>query len=137
MGTTSPGAMHEQFSPQELQQTQHRFIQGDIYSPTDLSWEALRARRSQRKLMKDTFDMLGINPLTQYKNFNLLADFVTSMGRIKHSNETGLRAVNQRKVAKAVRRAVGIGLMPSTHRHPEILKKEEESHGTVPKRRSQ
>lgn len=59
------------------------------------------------------------------------------MGRIKHSNETGLRAVNQRKVAKAVRRAVGIGLMPSTHRHPEILKKEEESHGTVPKRRSQ
>lgn len=67
VGTTSPGAMHEQFSPQELQQTQHRFIQGDIYSPTDLSWEALRARRSQRKLMKDTFDMLGINPLTQYK----------------------------------------------------------------------
>jgi small subunit ribosomal protein S18 len=44
------------------------------------------------------------------------------MGRIKHSNETGLRAVNQRKMAKAIRRAVGLGIHPSVHRYPEILK---------------
>ncbi len=47
---------------------------------------------------------------------------MTSMGRIKHSNETGLRPVNQRKMAKAVRRAIGIGLHPSVHKYPEILK---------------
>jgi small subunit ribosomal protein S18 len=43
------------------------------------------------------------------------------MGRIKHGSETGLRPVNQRRLARAIRRAVGLGLMPSVHRHPEIL----------------
>lgn len=52
---------------------------------------------------------------------------MTDMGRIKHSNDTGLRPVNQRKMAKAVRRAIGLGLMPSVHRHPEILRLEMEN----------
>lgn len=51
----------------------------------------------------------------------MMSDFMTEMGRIKHNKETGLRPVNQRKMAKAVRRAIGLGLMPSVHRHPEIL----------------
>lgn len=38
-----------------------------------------------------------------------------------HSKETGLRPVNQRRIAKAVRRAVGMGIMPSVHKHPELL----------------
>lgn len=46
---------------------------------------------------------------------------MTDMGRIKHSSETGLRAVNQRRIAKAIRRSIGMGLMPSVHKHPEIL----------------
>jgi len=50
---------------------------------------------------------------------------MTDMGRIKHSSETGLRAVNQRKIAKAIRRSVGMGLMPSIHKHPEILQIEQ------------
>lgn len=37
-------------------------------------------------------------------------------------SETGLRPVNQRRVAKAIRRAIGIGLMPSVHKHPELLR---------------
>lgn len=44
------------------------------------------------------------------------------MGRIKHSHDTGLRPVNQRKMAKAIRRAIGMGLHPSVHRHPEIMR---------------
>lgn len=51
----------------------------------------------------------------------MMSEFMTEMGRIKHSNETGLRPVNQRKMAKAIRRAIGMGLHPSTHKHPEIL----------------
>lgn len=47
---------------------------------------------------------------------------MTTMGRIRHSSDTGLRPVNQRKIAKAVRRAIGMGLHPSVHRHPEILR---------------
>ena len=44
------------------------------------------------------------------------------MGRIQHSTETGLRPVNQRKMAKAIRRAIGMGLHPSVHKHPELLR---------------
>jgi small subunit ribosomal protein S18 len=51
----------------------------------------------------------------------LLSDFVSETGRIKHSNLTGLKPKNQRKVAKAIRRAIGSGLMPSVHRHPEVI----------------
>lgn len=43
------------------------------------------------------------------------------MGNIKHRKETGLRAVNQRRIAKAIRRAIGMGLIPSVHPHPEVL----------------
>lgn len=50
-----------------------------------------------------------------------MSEYMTTMGRIKHRNETGLRPVNQRRIAKAIRRAIGLGLMPSVHRHPEIL----------------
>ena len=53
-----------------------------------------------------------------------MSEYMTEMGRIRHRSATGLRPVNQRKIAKAIRRAIGIGLMPSVHRHPEIISKE-------------
>ena len=53
-----------------------------------------------------------------------MSEYQTAMGRIRHRKDTGLRAVNQRKIAKAIRRGVGMGLMPSVHRHPEILEVE-------------
>jgi small subunit ribosomal protein S18 len=56
----------------------------------------------------------------------MIADFSTNYGSIMHSKQTGLRRVNQRKVSKAIRRAIGMGLAPSVHRHPEILKREYE-----------
>ena len=51
-------------------------------------------------------------------------EYVTKMGRIKHSRDTGLGNVNQRRMAKAVRRSIGMGLMPSVHKHPEMLETE-------------
>lgn len=59
------------------------------------------------------------------QNFSIMSEYMTPMGRIRHRSQTGLRAVNQRKLAKAIRRAIGIGIMPSVHRHPEILAAEE------------
>jgi small subunit ribosomal protein S18 len=50
-----------------------------------------------------------------------MSEYMTPMGRIKHRSATGLRPVNQRKIAKAIRRAIGVGLMPSVHQHPEII----------------
>jgi small subunit ribosomal protein S18 len=58
------------------------------------------------------------------QNFSIMSEYLTPMGRIKPATETGLRKVNQRKMAKAIRRSIGLGLMPSVHRHPEILYKE-------------
>lgn len=50
-----------------------------------------------------------------------MSEYVTETGRIKSARDTGLRRINQRKLSKAIRRAVSMGLMPSVHRHPEIL----------------
>lgn len=57
------------------------------------------------------------------QNFTMMSEFMTETGRIKHSKDTGLRPKNQRKLAKAIRRAIGLGLMPSVHRHPLVLKR--------------
>lgn len=58
------------------------------------------------------------------QNFSIMSEYMTDMGRIKHRRETSLRPVNQRRMAKAIRRAIGLGLMPGVHRHPEILRLE-------------
>ncbi|KAI5815070.1 ribosomal protein S18 [Pyronema omphalodes] len=115
----------EEFTERELMSSQFRFMTGDIYAPNDLSMQELERRRGNQRPVRDAFDILGINPMTQYKNYNLLSEYVTSMGRIMHSRETGLRPVNQRRIARAIRRAVGIGFLPSTHRHPEVLRMSE------------
>ncbi|KAL9007430.1 MAG: hypothetical protein Q9180_009659 [Flavoplaca navasiana] len=125
-----------------------RFRPGDIYAPHDLSpveQQKWRQRNTsgghisgrggapfanmRRQNRKDVFDVLGMHPLEEWKNFSIMTEFVSSMGRIRHRRETGLRGVNQRRVAKAVRRAVGMGLMPSVHKHPEMLEKEAEELG--------
>ena len=51
-------------------------------------------------------------------------EYMTSTGRIRRRADTGLRRVNQRRIAKAIRRAVAMGLMPSVHKHPEMLEAE-------------
>ncbi|KKK21952.1 hypothetical protein P175DRAFT_0502307 [Aspergillus ochraceoroseus IBT 24754] len=94
---------------------------GDIYAPHDLSPAEMKKWRKRYSPETDAFDSLNMNPLDVYKNFSILSEYITPMGRIKHRKETGLRPANQRKIAKAIRRAIGLGLMPSVHRHPEIL----------------
>ena len=60
------------------------------------------------------------------QNFSIMSEYVTDMGKIKHNKDTGLRPRNQRKMAKAVRRAIGLGLIPSVYRHPQVLMNEPE-----------
>jgi len=99
-----------------------RWQAGQVYSPHDLSSvEASKYAIMRRTPPRDVFDQSAVNPIHHYKNFALLSQFVTETGRIKGSKDTGLRPVNQRRIAKAVRRAVGLGLMPSVYKHPEIL----------------
>jgi small subunit ribosomal protein S18 len=94
---------------------------GDIYAPHDLSPAEMKKWNKRSPPTSDVFDAVNLNPLDVYKNFSIMSEYMTDMGRIKHRKVTGLRGVNQRKLAKAIRRAIGVGLMPSVHRHPEIL----------------
>ncbi|KAF4301602.1 Ribosomal protein S18 [Botryosphaeria dothidea] len=108
-------------------QAPRRWQYGDVYAPHDLTGvEAKKWRNSRRTPRLDAFDTLGLNPLKEYKNFSIMSEYMTEMGRIKHSKVTGLRPRNHRKLAKAIRRAIGIGIMPSVHVHPELIKP---SHG--------
>ncbi|KAF2108315.1 ribosomal protein S18 [Lophiotrema nucula] len=105
-------------------QIHRKWKTGDVYAPHDLSGaEQMKWKRAKKTTRSDAFDTLGINPINEYKNYTLMSEYMTEMGRVKHSKDTGLRPVNQRKIAKAIRRAVGLGLMPSVHRHPLVLKK--------------
>ncbi|KAI4253807.1 MAG: hypothetical protein LQ352_003475 [Teloschistes flavicans] len=121
-----------------------RFRAGDVYAPHDLSSSEQHKWRQRRFTMpgidaqsstsssqkggkrQDVFDVLGIHPLDEFKNPNMMFEYVSSMGRLRHRRETGLRGVNQRRISKAVRRAVGMGFLPSVHKHPEMLEKEAE-----------
>jgi len=61
---------------------------------------------------KDAFLYLGIDPLKEALNDALLSKFVTTMGKIKGRNETGLSRNSQRRMGKAVRRARAMGILP-------------------------
>ncbi|KAK5050497.1 hypothetical protein LTR84_003778 [Exophiala bonariae] len=104
-------------------QVSRKWFPGDVYAPHDLSAAETRKWRKRARPTSDIFDQLNINPLSLYKNFTVMSDYMTDMGRVKHSKLTGLRPVNQRKIAKAIRRAIALGLMPSIHKHPEVLKR--------------
>ncbi|KAL1639301.1 hypothetical protein SLS58_008014 [Diplodia intermedia] len=110
-------------------QMQRRWQSGDVYAPHDLTGvEAKKWKRSRRAPKTDAVDYLGLNPTKEYKNFAIMSEFMTELGRIKPSKATGLRPKNHRKMAKAIRRAIGIGIMPSVHIHPELIKP---SHGAL------
>ncbi|KAJ2905517.1 ribosomal protein S18 [Zalerion maritima] len=96
---------------------------GDVYSPQDLTPAEMRHYLGSKALNRgkptsDEIEDSGIRPQDMYRNFTLIAKWRTSAGRIQHSDITGYKPVNQRRVAKAVRRAIGLGLVPSTHDHP-------------------
>ncbi|KAK7403210.1 hypothetical protein QQX98_011027 [Neonectria punicea] len=105
-----------------LRQMPRRWQAGDVYSPHDLSPIEMQKWRKRSFRNNDIVDSLGINPLDMYKNFSLIEHFTTPSGMINHSKVTRLRPVNQRKIAKMVRRVQGMGLYPTIHAHPEMLR---------------
>ncbi|KAI0514523.1 ribosomal protein S18 [Xylaria bambusicola] len=106
-----------------MRQLPRRWRTGDVYSPHDMSISEVDKWRKTTARKQDLVDLLGLRPLDMYRNFSVISEFITPHGRIMRSVETGLSPVNQRKMAKAIRRAIGLGLHPSVHRHPELLLK--------------
>ncbi|ORX63210.1 ribosomal protein S18 [Hesseltinella vesiculosa] len=96
---------------------------GDIYHPEDLNdaryqSQLRRQRNTLNKPTQDPFNVLGLNPLHEYKNYRLLSNFVSDIGKILPREKTGLTAKNQRKLAKAIKRARAMGLMSTTSKDP-------------------
>ncbi|CAO3642025.1 unnamed protein product [Cunninghamella blakesleeana] len=112
---------NERVKPNDIgQRFQKMHRAGDIYHPQDLNdslyQEQLRQRRGRpNPPSEDPFDVLGLDPLHEYKNYRLLSHFVSDMGKILPREKTGLTAKNQRKLAKAVKRARAMGIMSSTN----------------------
>ncbi|KAF9774332.1 hypothetical protein IL306_007694 [Fusarium sp. DS 682] len=113
---------NQKMSNDFLRQMPRRWEAGDVYSPHDLSPVEMQKWRKKTVRNNDVIDALGISPLDMYKNFSLIEHFTSTSGMINHSNLTRLRPVNQRKVAKMVRRVQGMGIYPSVHAHPEMLR---------------
>ncbi|KAL8786663.1 MAG: hypothetical protein Q9195_008117 [Heterodermia aff. obscurata] len=105
-------------------QNTRKWKAGDVYAPHDLSSVEMEKWRKKRPINADVFEALDLDPRKEYKNHSIMWEYVTNMGRIKHPRDTGLGNVSQRRLAKAIRRSRGMGLMPSVHNHPEVLETE-------------
>jgi small subunit ribosomal protein S18 len=94
----------------------HRKIQPNTtYKPRDLN-ESIQQKPPAAPPKKDVLEQLDINPLNDYTNPALLSHFLTKMGHIKNGRENGLSAKNQRRVARAIKRARSFGILPFTYK---------------------
>lgn len=102
---------------QAIKTLEPRLIRGfeysTIYDPFDFSMAKINIDRKNRS----KFKLFGnnVNPLDLYTSPEILSQYMSSTGKILHSDVTGLSAKNQRRLAKAIRRAQAIGLLSKTH----------------------
>lgn len=106
-----------------MKQMPRKWKTGDVYAPHDMNPHQLARWKKKTAPKRDVTDLLSLNPLDMYKNFSMISEYMTSFGQIKNSRDTGLRPRNQRRMAKAIRRVIGMGIHPSVHFHPEIIMK--------------
>lgn len=72
-------------------------------------------RRRGRRRKEDYFDANKTEP--NYKDVDTLRRFVTERGKIRPRRQTGLTSKNQRKLAREVKRARHLALLPFTDEH--------------------
>ncbi len=70
--------------------------------------------------MKDYFNTYKIEP--SYKDLETLRRFLSPRGKVLSAEKTGLSAKNQRKVAKEIKIARYLGLLPYTAYQSEKLR---------------
>lgn len=112
-----------------------KFRQGSNYAPKNMNSENIYAQRTRRsppllgpsRAMAERSDelfKLNLRPGhvslhdDSYKNPVLLSSYVSVMGKIKPRKSSGLTRRSQREVAKAIRRARSMGLMPIMSKMP-------------------
>ena len=90
----------------------------DTYHARDLNSDRLEKhlRYLQQAKKPDYFDKMNIDIDNEYKNVALLSAFINELGMVKSRKDTGLSFVNQRRLAKAVKRCRAMGLMSYTYK---------------------
>jgi len=73
--------------------------------------------RQMRRKKHYNFSVEGEENAIDYKNIELLGEFVTETGKIVPSRITGTSAKNQRQITTAIKRARYIALMPFCDAH--------------------
>jgi len=63
-------------------------------------------------IKKQRFALIGINQKIDYKDIDLLKLFITEQGKILPRRATGVTVQQQRKIAKAIKRARILSLLP-------------------------
>ncbi|EJU06199.1 hypothetical protein DACRYDRAFT_60818 [Dacryopinax primogenitus] len=101
-----------------------RFFPDKAYAPWSQSVDnrefSGRQRKSRRILgpskkvamQVDPFQLNQIDPLDEYRNIQLLNEYVTETGRIVRRAQSLLTWRSQRRMGKAIRRAKAMGLIP-------------------------
>jgi len=137
------GAVEDTLSNQLLLEPQYpdsnpRIWDPDLFQPMKLDSVivpnafTLKARLKQRKFIKhrylgpsasesrrgDLFYQLGIDPLSESLNCNLLSYYLSDMGRVQGRAQTGLTWQSQRRLTKAIRRAKMMGIIPLHSKRP-------------------
>ena len=63
-------------------------------------------------VQKQKLSIIGINQKIDYKDIDLLKLFITEQGKILPRRATGVTVQQQRKIAKAIKRARSLALLP-------------------------
>ena len=61
---------------------------------------------------KQKFSLIGVNQNIDYKDIDLLKLFITEQGKILPRRVTGVTVQQQRRIAKAIKRARILSLLP-------------------------
>ena len=63
-------------------------------------------------IKKQNFSLIGANQKIDYKDIDLLKLFITEQGKILPRRATGVTVQQQRRIAKAIKRARILSLLP-------------------------
>lgn len=100
-----PFLPHRPYAPHDLL-AQNLYPEQKPYPKPPLLGPSAKASK-----LSDPFHILGVNPIDEAINTNVVQAYITQMGKIKSRAETGLTWKNQRRVGKMVRRARAMGLV--------------------------
>ncbi|CDR38911.1 CYFA0S02e08438g1_1 [Cyberlindnera fabianii] len=112
-------------APVKLESNVVRYFASDeLYDPFDFSLAKLRLERrayAENNAGRKFFDEKRVNPLDCYTNTKYLSSYLTSTGRIHPREVTKLSLKNQKRLAKAIKRARAAGLLSSVHKDADLL----------------